>query len=146
MIELRIQSGSRAGQTESFEKSVIAVGRHPLSDLRFDATQDLDVSTKHGEIRGIDGRYTVVDANSTNGTFVNGKRVPSGGSQELRTGDVIAFGAHGPTASIRIFDSRTTPVGDRATEVIPTPAIGVPVQSASAPARRPTTERVAMAV
>ena len=47
-IELRIQSGSRAGQTQSFEKSVIAVGRHPLSDLRFDPNLDIDVSTAEG--------------------------------------------------------------------------------------------------
>src|SRR2546423_9160393 len=111
-IELRILSGSRAGQTEAYEKSIIAVGRHPLSDLRFDATNDLDVSTRHGEIRGADGRYAIVDHDSTNGTYVNGQRVPNGGSRELRSGDVIAFGAHGPTVSVRIADSRTTPVGD----------------------------------
>jgi S1-C subfamily serine protease len=144
-IELRILSGSRAGQSELFEKSVIAVGRHPMSDLRFDVNHDIDVSTRHGEIRGIEDRYTVHDNNSTNGTFVNGERVPAGGSRELRNGDVIAFGAHGPTVSVRIANSRTTPVGDRATEVVPTPAIGVPAQ-APVPQRRPTTERVAMAV
>lgn len=143
-IELRILSGSRAGQSESFEKSVIAVGRHPMSDLRFDASLDLDVSTRHGEIRGLDGRYTIIDNESTNGTFVNGQRVPSGGSRELRSGDVVAFGAHGPTVSVRIADSRTTPVGARATEAIPTPPIGVAAQP-SGP-RRPTAERVAIAV
>ena len=146
-IELRILSGARAGQTESFEKSVVAVGRHPLSDLRFDAERDLDVSTRHGEIRGIEGRYTIVDNNSTNGTFVNGERVTAGGSRELNDGDVIAFGAHGPTASVHITADRATPVGNRATEAIPTPALGVAAQPAvsSAP-RRPTHERVAMAV
>jgi S1-C subfamily serine protease len=149
-IELRILSGSRAGQSEAFEKSVIAIGRHPLSDLRFDATHDIDVSTRHGEIRGVDGRYTITDHESTNGTFVNGERVPSGGSRELRSGDVLGFGAHGPTVGVRIADSRTTPIGDRVTSAIPTPPIGVIAQPASAPPasapRRPTTERVAIAV
>jgi S1-C subfamily serine protease len=143
-IELRILSGSRAGESESFEKSVIAIGRHPLSDLRFDATRDLDVSARHGEIRGIDGRYTIFDNQSTNGTFVNGERVPAGGTRELRSGDVIAFGAHGPTASVRIVISRTTPIGDRATIPMPTPAVGGPAIGNGA--RRPTSERVALAV
>lgn len=147
-IELRILSGARAGQTESFEKSVVSVGRHPLSDLRFDAERDLDVSTRHGEIRAVNGRYTVVDNSSTNGTFVNGERVPSGATRELHDGDVIAFGAHGPTASVHITANRSTPVGERATEAIPTPALGVAAQPStpSPPARRPTQERVAIAV
>lgn len=144
-IELRILSGSRAGQSESFEKTVIAVGRHPQSDLRFDATRDIDVSARHGEIRGSDGRYTITDNQSTNGTFVNGTRVPSGETRELRDGDVVGFGAHGPTVSVRITNSRTTPVGDRATVPMPTPAFGAAAQSSGGP-RRPTAERVAIAV
>src|SRR3569833_234638 len=105
-IELRILSGSRAGQTELFEKTVVAVGRHPASDLQFDPKVDLDVSTRHGEIRGDNGRYEVVDNRSTNGTFVNGERIPSGGSRELRSGDVIGFGSQGPTVAVRIANSR----------------------------------------
>jgi S1-C subfamily serine protease len=69
--------------------------------------------------------------------------VPDGGSRELRSGDVVAFGAHGPTVSVRISNSRTTPIGDRVTAAMPTPPVGGPAQS---PPRRPTTERVAIAV
>ena len=144
-IELRILSGARAGQTEAFEKSVIAVGRHPLSDFRFDATHDLDVSTKHGEIRGIDGKYIVHDHDSTNGTFVNGERVPAGGSRDLRDGDVIAFGAHGPTVAVRIHGRHSTPIGEKAT-LLETPAFGAPAQPSAAAPHRPTTERIAIAV
>lgn len=142
-IELRILSGSRAGQTEAFEKPLITIGRHPESDLKFDPKADLDVSTRHGDIRTDDGRYSVRDNESTNGTYVNGQRVPPGESRELRSGDVIAFGAHGPTVSVRIANSRTTPFGERVTAPIPTPAIGTEAQS---PPRRPTQERVAVAV
>lgn len=99
-IELRIQSGSRAGETVTFDKPVIAVGRHPMSDLQFDPRVDIDVSTRHGEIRQVDGQYVVVDSDSTNGTFVNGQRIPRGGSHEIRTGDVIGFGHHGPTVAV----------------------------------------------
>src|SRR5438477_13141076 len=101
-IELRIVSGARAGQTETFDKPAIAIGRHPMSDLRFDVKQDLDVSTKHGEIRCSDGRYTLYDNQSTNGTFVNGARVPSGGARVLQTGDTVTFGAQGPSMRVNI--------------------------------------------
>jgi len=112
-IELRILSGARAGQRESFEKGVITVGRHPTCDMRFDAHQDLEVSTRHGEIRAADGQYAIYDNQSTNGTFVNGERIPAGGSRALNTGDVIGFGAHGPTASVAITSG--TPRKSKAT-------------------------------
>src|SRR5438552_1925311 len=99
-IELRILSGSRAGQREAFEKSVVTIGRHPICDLRFDAHADLDVSARHAEIRGVDGRYTIHDNQSTNGTYVNNERVTD--TRELREGDTIRFGASGPSASVHL--------------------------------------------
>src|SRR5262245_2971643 len=101
-IELRILGGARTGHSETVDKNVIAVGRHPTSDLKFDPRQDLDVSTRHGEIRFLDGHYAIYDAQSTNGTFVNGQRVAPGGMCDLHDNDVITFGAQGPTVSVRI--------------------------------------------
>ena len=120
-IELRILSGARAGQSQTFQKPTITIGRHPDCDLRFDATHDLDVSTKHAEIRALDGRYTLIDAQSTNGTFVNGKRIPRGEIRALAQDDVIGFGARGPNVAVRIGALATF-------------------------ARQATTERVAVAV
>jgi S1-C subfamily serine protease len=120
-IELRILSGARAGQSHTFQQSTIAIGRHPSCDLRFDATRDLDVSTHHAEIRLTDGQYTLVDSQSTNGTFVNGKRLPRGETLAIAEGDVIGFGARGPNVAVRIGE-------------------------AAALSRPPTTERVATAV
>lgn len=120
-IELRILSGARTGQSQTFQKSTITIGRHPDCDLRFDATRDLDVSTRHAEIRAADGTYALVDVQSTNGTFVNGKRVPRGEAQTLAPGDVIGFGARGPNVAVRIGEAATL-------------------------SRRPTTERIAIAV
>jgi S1-C subfamily serine protease len=120
-IELRILTGARAGQSQTFQKSTITIGRHPDCDLRFDATRDLDVSTNHAEIRAANDGYALVDAQSTNGTFVNGKRLPRGEQRVLANDDVIGFGARGPNVSVRI-----------GADVLPV--------------RRPTTERVAVAV
>jgi S1-C subfamily serine protease len=122
-IELRILSGARAGQSQRFLKSTITIGRHPDCDLRFDATHDLDVSTRHAEIHATDGVYTLIDAQSTNGTFVNGKRLPRGEARALAEDDVIGFGARGPNVAVRLGE-------------------------AAALSRRggPTTERIAIAV
>jgi S1-C subfamily serine protease len=145
-IELRIQSGSRAGQTQSFEKSVIAVGRHPLSDLRFDPNIDIDVSTRHGEIRQFDNQYLIVDNESTNGTFVNGERLPRGGSRSLKHGDVIGFGNHGPTVAVAIAPARPAAAPLPGASAAASAAIGASRTAAEAKKRVPTGERVAAAV
>jgi S1-C subfamily serine protease len=148
-IELRILSGARAGQSESFDKSVIAIGRHPMSDFRFDPNQDLDVSTRHGEIRCVAGRYSVYDSNSTNGTFVNGQRLASGSSQELKDNDVIAFGANGPTVTVNLGGAIAAPVVSNA-PAQPAASAAPPSPRAQRPSgakpRRNTAERVAIAV
>ena len=97
-VELRIVSGARAGRRERFDKPVVSIGRHPLSDLRFDASEDLDVSARHAELRIRDGRMLIRDLGSTNGTFVNGVRAE--GEWELRDGDEIMFGAVGPRVTV----------------------------------------------
>jgi S1-C subfamily serine protease len=99
-LELHILTGARAGQKQMFDKPVITIGRHPLSDLRFDPDRDLDVSTTHAEIRGVDGRYTVRDAKSTNGTFLNGKRLTT--ERGLADGDRISFGEDGPQVEVTV--------------------------------------------
>lgn len=157
-IELRILTGARAGYIESFEKTVIAIGRHPMSDFRFDAQQDLDVSTRHGEIRCIDGRYSLYDSNSTNGTFVNGERVPAGKSRELRDADVIAFGAQGPTVSVLLQSSERAPLSMKLPE-LPSPPAPIAAKAATpsdftatirrqsnVPAGKDTNERIRVAV
>jgi S1-C subfamily serine protease len=97
-LQIRILSGALAGQVKHFDQAVIVVGRQGGLDLRFDPQQDLDVSGRHAEIRVSDTGFVLHDTRSTNGTFVNGKRVD--GSIELKDGDRIQFGAKGPEAEV----------------------------------------------
>ena len=100
-IELRILTGKRGGQRERFDKRVIALGRHLQSDLRFDPNGDLDVSSRHAEILGnATSGYRIRDTQSTNGTFVNGRRID--GDEQLYDGDVIWLGTEGPRVEVRI--------------------------------------------
>jgi pSer/pThr/pTyr-binding forkhead associated (FHA) protein len=51
---------------------------------------DPDVSREHAVVRGMDGGIAIEDLGSTNGTFVNDRRIA--GIAELRPGDRIRFG------------------------------------------------------
>jgi len=100
-LELRVLRGARAGQREQFAKALISLGRNPLCDFRFDPQLDLDVSARHAEIEVVNQQYVLRDAQSTNGTFVNGARIP--GNWVLHDGDVLTFGAHGPQVVVRLL-------------------------------------------
>lgn len=130
-VQFRIASGARAGQSESFDKGTITIGRHPSNDFRFDAERDTDVSARHAEVRFTGGVATIRDVGSTNGTFVNGDLVA--GEQTLADGDIISFGTEGPRVE---FMSGSGVAG----------GAGPGAAAGGRPARRDTTARIAEAV
>jgi ABC transport system ATP-binding/permease protein len=69
------------------QSKVMSIGRRPDNDI---VVADLGVSKQHAELRlSPTGRYSIIDLNSHNGTFVNGSRV---NQQELDENDLIAIG------------------------------------------------------
>ena len=97
-----------------------------MSDLRFDREHDLDVSTRHGEIRAYRRSIVDLDNKSTNGTFVNGERRAAGGSRELKSGDI------GRLRQLRTDGGRDVRAAKRATPVGPT----VPLAAAAGEPKR----------
>ncbi len=70
----------------------ISVGRTPNLDICIART---GVSKFHAHfMRGPDGVYTVTDKESRNGTFVDGKRVPSGCAVPIEDAAQVRFGSH----------------------------------------------------
>lgn len=112
-LEIRVLSGAHAGQVKRFEQPVVVVGRQTGLDLRFDPQQDLDVSGRHAEIRATNDGYEIHDSGSTNGTFVNGKKVS--GTVKLNGGDKIKFGAKGPEAEVIVAVSTSEEMSRTAT-------------------------------
>jgi pSer/pThr/pTyr-binding forkhead associated (FHA) protein/S1-C subfamily serine protease len=76
------------------------LGRDP--DLEFPCDPDDDVvSAFHALVRrDADGAWWLEDAGSTNGTWLNGRRVA--GPERLRTGDRFTLGQRGPAFGVRI--------------------------------------------
>jgi pSer/pThr/pTyr-binding forkhead associated (FHA) protein len=85
---LRIQEGEGAGRTFTFSSGgVFLVGREG-ADI---ALSDTKISRKHAEIAMYGPeRYFIRDLASTNGTFVNGRRIRD--RQELKHEDRIRIG------------------------------------------------------
>jgi len=103
--QFKFLSGARVGQVETFEKAYLGLGRHPLSDIRFDTERDLDVSARHAAVLKRPEGYVLQDLGSKNGTYVNGEKLA--GDRVLRDGDVIGFGAKGPALEFHLVHDTT---------------------------------------
>ncbi len=78
--------GPNLGARFLLDRDVVAVGRHPDSDIFLD---DITVSRRHAEFRRDAQRFWVHDVGSLNGTYVNGKRADD---QLLSSGDEVQIG------------------------------------------------------
>ena len=86
-VTLEILSGSEILETKSFDDNVIEIGKLTRSDI---CLEDDNVSRKHARIEvESDGRVSVQDLGSTNGTRLNSMRITKA---YLTDGDEIEVG------------------------------------------------------
>jgi hypothetical protein len=124
---LVIREGDGAGGEHPLDGEVI-LGREPgVPGLLLD---DPGVSRRHAAVRERAGAITVEDLGSSNGTFVNGRRIA--GEVELADGDEVQLG--GTVISVHGADAATALLGGAAppTAAHPGPA---PAPPPRAPAR-----------
>ena len=86
--------GPLKGQVSEFSEFPIHIGRHSSCQVRFGKEMDT-ISRQHARIECKGNRFRIIDV-STNGTYINGKRIAD---VYLRDGDVITFSEKGPKAS-----------------------------------------------
>jgi len=86
-MRLIYQPSEDIKQCWNLARRKMVLGRDPTCDI---VIQDRKASRIHAEIVYEDGKYALVDKNSTNGSYVNGLRATR---QVLAPGDVIILGA-----------------------------------------------------
>ena len=87
MPSLFVIRGNDQGTRYELEDNILRLGRDKSSGIHL---HDTEVSRHHAELRRTHREYTVSDLNSSNGTFVNGKRVTQ---HLLASGDQLQVGA-----------------------------------------------------
>jgi len=88
MLKMLFKFGDKVLQTIQSDKRELFIGRNPDSDIRID---NLGVSGRHARIVERDGRYTIEDLESTNGTFVDKKKITSA---VLEINSEVVIGKH----------------------------------------------------
>jgi len=84
---LVVRKGKNLGQTFSLNRAFpVSIGRSRVNEIRLD---DITISGQHSRIIPENGRHVLYDLNSTNGTFLNEKKVTRA---ILKEGDTIRVG------------------------------------------------------
>jgi len=105
-------SGSKAGSDEIIPLprylTDLKLGREVGCEIRFDPNDDSAVSRYHAAIRwqqsekpgDIASSFTLIDLMSSNGTYLNGRRLEAPAT--IKSGDIIELGRGGPSFRISI--------------------------------------------
>jgi pSer/pThr/pTyr-binding forkhead associated (FHA) protein len=121
MCLIEVVEGPNAGHTYRFDRDELIVGRLAYCDI---IINQKNVSRQHARLLCSGGDYFVEDLNSTNGTFLNGKRVSArtrlkdrdlirvyNVTLRFREGELAQDGASEVITSLREF-TRTVIVGE----------------------------------
>jgi signal transduction histidine kinase/pSer/pThr/pTyr-binding forkhead associated (FHA) protein len=87
MATLFVIQGRDQGKRFDLRANALCVGRDSSAQLQL---HDDEASRRHAEITREHGRYTLTDLQSSNGTWLNGRRLSE--PQELKTGDRVQIG------------------------------------------------------
>ena len=92
--------------TFDLENASVSIGRSSDNDIQLD---DKHVSRNHLKLWGEDNRILAKDLGSENGTYINGRQIPSGEAIELIMGQSILVGMslisllRGKSESVSVF-------------------------------------------
>lgn len=116
-MELTVLSGPNRGNSTDVTDREVTIGRAEDADI---VLVDEQVSRRHARIRPLgDGRYELADLGSSNGTYLNGKRVDEPvvlhGTQQLQVGDTVFSAVVDPAevGGTVIGAGRATQIGQR---------------------------------
>jgi len=87
LLKLTMRQGPRPDQTFELYKDVYTLGREAGNDI---IINDAQISRHHARLTLQGDSYVMEDLGSTNGTFVNGRRIT--GPTALSPGDMVGLG------------------------------------------------------
>jgi two-component system NtrC family sensor kinase len=87
VASLFVIRGNDQGKRFELEDETLRIGRESSNSIQL---HDTEVSRQHAEIRRVDQDFSLIDLESSNGTFINGTRV---GEHVLSSGDQIQVGS-----------------------------------------------------
>ena len=85
--QLVMRNGPNPGAIFSLDAEIITIGRDPSNTI---SVNDPEISRQHAKMVQQGGRIVIQDNGSTNGTLVNGNRIP--GQHVLKSGEMISLG------------------------------------------------------
>lgn len=88
MLQIELKYEGSVLATYETENDLINIGRNPKNDIHIDS---LSVSNYHATVKKVMSAYFIEDLQSTNGTFVNEKKIDL---YELLDGDHVTIGKH----------------------------------------------------
>ncbi len=131
-LRLLMRQGPRPDHVFEVDKPVVVIGREAGNDI---VVEDPQVSRHHARLSLQAGGYVVEDLGSTNGTYINGRRVttttPVNPGDTLGLGDTVVFLVEGVEGT-----AGETVVG-RSQQPATLPPMGPPASFSSAPAGPP---------
>jgi two-component system, NtrC family, sensor kinase len=86
VASLFVIQGRDQGRRFELDKPLCSIGRETTNDIQL---RDTEVSRQHAMLRQEDGEFSLVDLNSSNGCFINSRRIEQG---TLQNGDRVQIG------------------------------------------------------
>ena len=124
-LRLKVVEGNAAGEVIVVETELV-IGRQAEGDGAL--ASDVEISRQHARISAeTGGRFGIEDLGSTNGTYVNGRRLE--GRVTLETGDRITLGASALVVQVGSLQPTPTTSGT----IAPAPGAGPPATDAPPP-------------
>ncbi len=105
-VILKHLTGARAPEVDVVSLSAhteLILGSGGSAAVRYDPRLDERLGKWHASIipvEGLSGRYVLVDLDSRNGTFVNGRKVAD--AVVIRPGDILQLGEGGPEIEFQV--------------------------------------------
>lgn len=120
---------------QEFQKGLILVGRDAFEcDVAFDGERYPMVSRKHAELRWHEGKWLLIDLNSSYGTYLNGQRIAA--PTQIATGGRLQFGQDGPVLKVVWFEV----LAESGRAFAPAAANVPPVQQQAPPPQNPVSQ------